>query len=175
LSAGRYEVGEPLREEVAGVAAGSAMVLKPENAPARAVNLVPVPSGVAIKDETAGNPGFFSLLVSTPLSDRTSTSLSDRTSTSLSDRTSTPLSDRAGGAERSRFVVDTPRAEVRFERADDRALAAAFKTVRWKSLKESENLAEAVRKDRYGKELFGWFILGALALMAAEMAVSRKA
>jgi hypothetical protein len=151
LSGGHYEVGEPLREELAGVSAGSAVSLKPENAPARAVNLAPVPAGVTVKDETADRPGFYSLLASTA------------------------LSDRAGGSERSRFVVDTPVSEVRFEHADDRALASAFKTLRWKPLKESENLAEAVRRDRYGKELFGWFILGALALMAAEMAVSRKA
>jgi hypothetical protein len=143
LTGGQYEVGEPLHEVLTGVAAGTAMTLKPENAPARAVDLGPVSDGVTVKDETADHAGFFSLF--------------------------------SGGAEHSRFVVDTPVSEVRFERVDDRTLAAAFNTVRWKQLRESENLAEAVRRDRYGKELFGWFILGALVLMAAEMAVSRKA
>ncbi len=142
-SGGRYAVGDPLREVLTGVPSGSAVTIKPEDGTARAAGIAPTPDGAALRDETAGAPGFYSLL--------------------------------AGGVEHARFTVDIPAAELRFERAGDRQLAAAFKGVRWKPLKESENLAEAVRKDRYGKELFGWFILGAIALMAVEMVVSRKA
>ncbi len=139
---GRYESGEPLREAVAESFANIAITLKPEDGPARVVELTPGDNGPVLKGETAGLPGFCSL--------------------------------SAGGSELSRFTVDVPRTEVRFERASTRKMAQAFRKVEWKPLKESGNIAETVRKERYGKELFGWFILLAAALLAVEMAVSRK-
>lgn len=143
LLGGRYETGDPLRESPGDVSGGLSVTIKPENAPARAVEISPDENGAAVRGEIAGRPGFYSL--------------------------------SAGGRERTRFSVDVPRTELRFERAGAPKMAKAFRGVRWKSLKETESIAAAVRKDRYGRELFGMFVLLAAALLAAEMAVSRKA
>jgi hypothetical protein len=80
-----------------------------------------------------------------------------------------------GTDERARFSVDIPRSELDFRRAEDSRMAAAFSGIRWKSIRNTENLAETIRKDRYGTELFGMFLLLAAALLVVEMAVSRRA
>lgn len=140
---GRYETGDPLREVVSGAPMDSPVTLKPEDSPARVVELLPGDNGAVLKGETAERPGFCTLSTE--------------------------------GRELSRFTVDTPRSEVRFARADNQTMARAFRSVQWTPFKESENIAERVRKERYGKELFGWFIALAAALLAVEMVVSRKA
>ncbi|MDP2983191.1 MAG: BatA and WFA domain-containing protein [Candidatus Latescibacter sp.] len=80
----------------------------------------------------------------------------------------------ADGSEKGRFCVDIPRSEVRFERADSARMSKAYRNLTWKALDESENIARAVTQDRYGKELFGLFIVIAVALLGVEMVVARK-
>jgi hypothetical protein len=80
----------------------------------------------------------------------------------------------ADGSEKGRFCVDIPRSEVRFERADSARMSKAYRNLTWKALDESENIARAVTQDRYGKELFGWFIVIAVGLLGLEMVVARK-
>jgi hypothetical protein len=80
----------------------------------------------------------------------------------------------AGGAEKGSFSVDIPRSEVRFERASKTQLSKAFKNMTWRAVGESDNIIKAVTQDRYGKELFGLFIIIALTLLAIEMIVARK-
>lgn len=81
---------------------------------------------------------------------------------------------RAGENERSRFCVDIPRSELVFKRAGNAQSDEAFKGIRWKAVESTDNLTETVVKDRYGRELFGLFIVLALMLIAVEMVVSRK-
>lgn len=81
----------------------------------------------------------------------------------------------ADGAELGRYSVDIPVSEAEFERADEQRLDAAFRGVTWKTLDSGESISEVVDADRYGTELFGVMLLAALALIAVEMVVSRKA
>ena len=140
---GRYETGEPIRERVGKLAPGEQVVVKPENGPARAADMMIDVNGALVNEPGTIEPGFCSVLV--------------------------------GTEERARFSVDIPASELRFSRAEDRRLAEAFSGVRWKSLKSTENLAEEIRRDRYGMELFGMLLFLAAALLAVEMVVSRKA
>ncbi len=80
----------------------------------------------------------------------------------------------AGEKECSRFCVDIPRSELLFRRAGNAQPVEAFKGIRWKAVESTDNLTETVVKDRYGRELYGLFIVLALMLIAVEMVVSRK-
>ncbi|MFA6471290.1 MAG: BatA domain-containing protein [Candidatus Latescibacterota bacterium] len=80
----------------------------------------------------------------------------------------------ADGSEKGRFCVDIPKTEVVFERATKAQISKAYSNLPYKTLDESANIVKAVTQDRYGKELFGLFIMIALALLVVEMIVARK-
>jgi len=79
-----------------------------------------------------------------------------------------------GDRELLRYSVNAPGGEVVFSRFDTASAAHAFKGVQLKEIDESVSLAEFITRDRFGKELTGWFIVCALMLLAAEMVLARK-
>ena len=79
-----------------------------------------------------------------------------------------------GNEERIRYSVNTPVPEIIFERAGILTSSDVYKDIRWKEIDSSEKLTEFVLNDRYGKELFGIFIMLAMVLLIVEMIVSRK-
>jgi len=79
------------------------------------------------------------------------------------------------GKEHGRFCVNIPAPEVVFERYETAGPAGVFRDIRWKSLSASADIAEQVVGERYGSELFGWFLLVAGLMLAVEMVLSRKA
>ncbi len=81
----------------------------------------------------------------------------------------------SGTAELTRFVVNTPSSEIRFERASKDRMERSFTGLRWKTAGSPDAVMEMVRKDRYGRELFSLFLLAAISLLVLEMVVSRKA
>ncbi len=79
-----------------------------------------------------------------------------------------------GREERIRYSVNAPVSEIVFNRAGILTSSDIYKNVRWKEIDGSKELAEFVLNDRYGKELFGIFIMLAMVLLGVEMIVSRK-
>jgi len=79
------------------------------------------------------------------------------------------------GVERVRYAVDIPSDELVYSRAGTESFARAFNGLQWSSLESGGGLAEAIKRGRYGRELFGLFIAFALALLAVEMVIARKA
>jgi hypothetical protein len=80
----------------------------------------------------------------------------------------------AEGTERIRFSSDIPVSEAKFARAGKERIDAAFQGVKNRTIEADQDISGAVSRDRYGTELAGVFLGGALLLMAAEMALSRK-
>jgi len=80
----------------------------------------------------------------------------------------------AEGVERIRFSADIPVREVMFARAGQERIDGAFQGMKGRTLDVNEDISGAVTRDRYGTELAGLFLGGALLLLAAEMALSRK-
>lgn len=156
---GRYETGEPIRERVGTLMPGEQVIVKPEHGPARAADVTIEANGAIMKEPggVENMPGFCSVLVAPQLEQSSS------------------RGPRVGAGERARFSVDIPGSELRFARAGDRRMAEAFSGIHWKSLKGADNLAEVIRRDRYGMELYGVFLLLAGLLLAVEMVVSRRA
>jgi hypothetical protein len=156
---GRYETGEPIRERVGTLMPGEQVIVKPEHGPARAADVTIEANGALMKEPggVENMPGFCSVLVAPQLEQSSS------------------RGPRVGAEERARFSVDIPVSELRFARAPYRRMAEAFSGIHWKSLKGSDNLAEVIRRDRYGMDLYGVFLLLAGLLLAVEMAVSRRA
>jgi len=81
----------------------------------------------------------------------------------------------AGEGERTRFCVNAPRGEIVFSRAGAERTAEAFKGIRHAVIDDGDDIAEFVTNDRFGRELFGLFMLAAFALIAVEMVLSRRA
>ena len=79
-----------------------------------------------------------------------------------------------GSDKRGCFCVNPPHSEIIFSRASDMLMSQTYKNVKWKKVEDSENFTEFVSKDRYGKELFGIFIMFAMMLLCVEMVISRK-
>ncbi len=80
----------------------------------------------------------------------------------------------AGTFERARFCVNTPRSEIVYTRAGERAMAQSFGELPWKTVTDTESVTDIVTADRYGRELFSVFIICAVALVCVEMVLSRK-
>jgi hypothetical protein len=80
----------------------------------------------------------------------------------------------AEGVERIRFSADIPVSEAMFTRAGKERIDTAFRGMTARAMDADGNITGAVTRDRYGTELAGLFLGGALLLMAAEMALSRK-
>jgi hypothetical protein len=80
----------------------------------------------------------------------------------------------AGTFERARFCVNVPRSEIVYTRAGVQSIAGSFGNMPWKSIEDSESVTDIVTVDRYGKEMFGVFMLCAIALICVEMVLSRK-
>ncbi|MFC1537851.1 BatA domain-containing protein [Candidatus Latescibacterota bacterium] len=80
----------------------------------------------------------------------------------------------AGREERVRFSVNAPYSEITFSRAGDIRMTEIFKNIRWRQIGESQNLTDIVTNDRYGKELYGMFMICAIILIGVEMLISRK-
>ncbi|MFC1490558.1 BatA domain-containing protein [Candidatus Latescibacterota bacterium] len=80
-----------------------------------------------------------------------------------------------GTEERARFCVNAPYSEIIFARAGDLRLSEIYGNIRWNQIADSQNIADIVANDRYGKELYGMFMICALILICVEMVISRKA
>ncbi len=81
----------------------------------------------------------------------------------------------AGEREVTRFCVNTPREEIVYTRAGSERTAEAFKGMEYDIVDETGDLAGFVMDRRFGRELFGLFMLAAFGLIAVEMVLSRKA
>ncbi len=62
---GLYVSGKTVSEPVRGMSANARIALRPENGPPRMVNMLPVPGGVSVAGEIAGEPGFYSIVSGT--------------------------------------------------------------------------------------------------------------
>lgn len=78
-----------------------------------------------------------------------------------------------GGALRSTFAVNPDPAESDLAAVPERSLVAAFPDGRARVMRPGSDFAQRVREARYGRELWSWFVLLALALLAAETIVGR--
>lgn len=80
-----------------------------------------------------------------------------------------------GGVAHNTFAVNPARRESDLTPVTETALVRAFPPGRAHVLRPGADLARRVREARYGRELWGWFVLAALALLVAEMIVARSA
>lgn len=78
-----------------------------------------------------------------------------------------------GGATRATFAVNPDPRESDLKAADPGAIAAAFPGGRARVLHPGADLARRVREARYGRELWSWFVIAALALLIAETILAR--
>jgi hypothetical protein len=78
------------------------------------------------------------------------------------------------GALRSTFAVNPAPQESDLAAAPEPALLRAFPPGRAQVLRPGADLSRRVREARYGRELWTWFVIGALALLVAEMALARS-
>jgi len=78
-----------------------------------------------------------------------------------------------GGAVRSVFAVNPDPAESDLNALSERALLAAYPPGRAQVLRPGADLARRVREARFGRELWAWFVIAALILLAAESVVGR--
>ena len=77
------------------------------------------------------------------------------------------------GRVRSSFAVNPETRESDLSAASAPALIAAFPPGRAQVLRAGEGLARRVREARYGRELWSWFVILALALLVAETVIAR--
>jgi hypothetical protein len=80
----------------------------------------------------------------------------------------------AGTNERARFCVNTPYSEIVYARAGEIKMSESYENISWKHIADTQNIADVVTNDRYGKELYAMFMIWAILLLCVEMAVSRK-
>ena len=80
-----------------------------------------------------------------------------------------------GGTLRNTFAVNPPAQESDLAAAAEPALVQAFPPGRAQVLRPGADLARRVREARYGRELWAWFVIGALILLVAEMIIARWA
>ena len=78
-----------------------------------------------------------------------------------------------GGTMRSTFAVNPDPRESDLTPVPERAMVRAFPPGRAQVVRPGENLARRVREARYGRELWSWFIVMALVLLAAETVIGR--
>jgi hypothetical protein len=78
-----------------------------------------------------------------------------------------------GGALHNTFAVNPARRESDLTPTPETELVRAFPAGRAQVLRPGADLARRVREARYGRELWAWFVLAALALLVAEMIVAR--
>jgi hypothetical protein len=78
-----------------------------------------------------------------------------------------------GGALHNTFAVNPPVRESDLAPVPEGELLRAFPPGRAQVLRPGADLARRVREARYGRELWGWFVTAALALLVAEMVVAR--
>lgn len=137
-----YETGDDIAEYIGESTETATVFIKPDDGPARSVEIMQTENGTRVKGVSADKPGFYSVL--------------------------------SGEDEISRYSVDVPLSEIHFRRAGNAQAAEAYKNLKWKTLDGSENVLGFVLKDRFGRELFGMFIIISLLLLAVEMVVSKK-
>jgi hypothetical protein len=80
-----------------------------------------------------------------------------------------------GGALRSTFAVNPAARESDLGAVPEAALLRAFPPGRAEVLRPGADLARRVHEARYGRELWAWFVIAALALLVAEMLLARWA
>jgi hypothetical protein len=77
------------------------------------------------------------------------------------------------GTVRSTFAVNPDPRESDLTSLSERAMISAFPAGRARVVRPGADLARRVREARYGRELWSWFIILALALLAAETLIGR--
>jgi hypothetical protein len=77
------------------------------------------------------------------------------------------------GATRNTFAVNPDPRESDLEPIPESALTRAFPPGRVQIVRAGEDLARRVREARYGRELWGWFVVAALVLLVAETVIAR--
>lgn len=78
-----------------------------------------------------------------------------------------------GGAVRNTFAVNPPAAESDLTPVPEQTLLRAFPPGRAQVLRPGADLTRRVREARYGRELWAWFVVAALALLVAETMIAR--
>ena len=78
-----------------------------------------------------------------------------------------------GGTVRATFAVNPDPRESDLTPASETALLSAFPAGRAAIVRPGTDLARRVREARYGRELWPWFVMLALALLAAETVLGR--
>ncbi|HET7226059.1 MAG TPA: hypothetical protein VFK69_10145, partial [Candidatus Eisenbacteria bacterium] len=78
-----------------------------------------------------------------------------------------------GGALRNTFAVNPDPRESDLTPANETALLSAFPAGRARIVRPGADLARRVREARYGRELWTWFVILALLLLAAESLLGR--
>ncbi len=78
-----------------------------------------------------------------------------------------------GGTLHNTFAVNPARLESDLTPLPEATLVRAFPPGRAQVLRPGADLARRVREARYGRELWGWFVIAALVLLIIEMVVAR--
>jgi hypothetical protein len=78
-----------------------------------------------------------------------------------------------GGTVRNTFAVNPDRRESDLAALGERALLSAFPAGRARVVRPGADLARRVREARFGRELWSWFVVIALALLVAETVIGR--
>ena len=78
-----------------------------------------------------------------------------------------------GDALRATFAVNPDPRESDLAPASETAVLAAFPPGRATIVRPGSDLARRVREARYGRELWPWFVMLALALLVAETVIGR--
>jgi hypothetical protein len=78
-----------------------------------------------------------------------------------------------GGALRNTFAVNPSVQESDLAEVPEASLVRAFPPGRAQLLRPGADLARRVREARFGRELWSWFVIAALALLVAEMIIAR--
>ncbi|HYM80602.1 MAG TPA: hypothetical protein VEY91_04210, partial [Candidatus Limnocylindria bacterium] len=78
-----------------------------------------------------------------------------------------------GGRPRATFAVNPDPRESDLTPAPEASLVRAFPSGRAQIVRPGADLARRVREARYGRELWSWFVLLALALLVAESVIAR--
>jgi hypothetical protein len=77
------------------------------------------------------------------------------------------------GQVRNTFAVNPDPRESNLDPIPEPALTRAFPAGRVQVVHAGEDLARRVREARYGRELWGWFVMIALLLLVAETVIAR--
>jgi hypothetical protein len=77
------------------------------------------------------------------------------------------------GALRNTFAVNPDPRESNLDPVAEGALTRAFPAGRVQVVHAGDDLARRIREARYGRELWSWFVVAALVLLAAETVIAR--